>query len=94
MPDPAAAGAMKAQREAAAVAKIKLQPANAKKAWKYLQFQKKIPQSLENIRSRDETMKMLLDLLFLEHEVAGEQEFESSYVLNSKVIQKADKASG
>ena len=39
-------------------------------------------------------MEMLLDLLFLEHEVTGEQEFESSYVLNSKVIQKADEASG
>ena len=32
MPEPAAAGAMKAQSEAAAVAKIKLQPANAKNA--------------------------------------------------------------
>ena len=38
IPDPAAAGAMKAQRAAAAVANPKLQPVYAKKALKYLRW--------------------------------------------------------
>lgn len=38
IPDPAAAGAMKAQRAAAAVANPKLQPAYATKALKYLRW--------------------------------------------------------